>query len=78
MEVKKIRNFGLTFEKEFSMHFPDGKSFKLNKRYSGMILFRCRNSFDFQFHSCFSTSFFERTGSVVFSDFYGKSFAFGQ
>lgn len=59
------------------MVFPECKSFKFGKRYSGTRLIRYRNSFDFSFHSSFSTSFFERTGSVVFGDFHARAFVFG-
>lgn len=58
------------------MFYPESKTFKFDKIYSGVTLRIYNRSFGFRFHGCHSVSFFERTGSVVFANFHARSYIF--
>jgi len=58
------------------INFADSRVFGFNTRYSGAIWRRYNRSFSFTARSCFAVSFFERTGSVLFTDFHARSFIF--
>ena len=58
------------------MFYPENRAFKFNRIYSGVTLRTYNKSFGFRWGGNTSISFFNRTGSVVFTDFHARAFLF--
>ena len=58
------------------MFYPESRCFHFSRKYSGVTLRAYNTSFTFSHGGCYSAAFFDRTGSVLFSDFHARSFIF--